>query len=380
MNRLISNLVKFRPYLSIEEEGGGGDQTTEKFDANAFKQGVEKSETQQQDQQQGQQQQQDQGQDQQQQQQQQQQTPSFFDNFTNNFKSIYGNVELPKEVIEGKNAEGKELTDQERMQLAYKTVAEKRQIHPDPSHDAFMREYLNESTKENFDRGAFLKRHTETQDVRGKSNKELILWDYNKRLAKSESNPNGLTEDEISTEVEKLSVLDQADKADSIRSRLNQMEQRNIENFNSNIRANLEKAVPVMNEIITTTTTEYINNLKASGSRVVDGIELSEADFNDYIGTLPQMLKREVKQSPDGSYFVASEAEMLLSELISDKEKSFAFLPYLYLIKTGKLQGFSSSLKESVKKKITSTLDSNQQRNDQAGTGGFNADSFKKGT
>jgi len=290
--------------------------------------------------------------------------------------------ELPEEIKTGLNKEGKPLTIKEQYQLYNQIVADNTEIDATDETkqgvrqktDPFVKSYL-EAKEKGVTPEAFIKMQSQFLDISGLSNEDKVKQSY-REYAKE--NKLEWSEDDISDKVDGLSKIDidmQAKAFEQQRiAKQATAHKEYVESVNKQIdAANIKAEQENTNHINT-----YLKNIK--GKTTLSGFEFGEADRTQYEKDLAAFVKRDkfyVREDGVKSYY--SEAEEVLSNLTNPAkpQSSFEILPLLWMIKNNKLQGFSTRMKEQIKKTIDETLDNNPNSNrGNAGVQGFNAKGF----
>lgn len=261
--------------------------------------------------------------------------------------------EVPEEIKTGKNKEGKPLTRKEKADLLRAEIWKA----TDTGDDDFVQEYKKLKGTENFDREQWIRSKAEQKKLDAMSDDEFLFAFNKAELGKSEKNPNGLDDDAIREDIEKMSAITKKRERQNIETAYKTLqEQRNASN-QAKLKEEFDANVIKVNDKNTSLVTNYLKNIE--GKSNIDGIELSEADLTQYKKDIPNMLKVEVKKDKDGREYAITEAQELLNDIFGDEEKSMTMLPLLWMIKNNKFRGYTSAVKEVVKKQIEKKLDPN---------------------
>ena len=138
----------------------------------------------------------------------------------------------------------------------------------------------------------------------------------------------------------------------------------------------LEKEdLPELKQHAETLLNEYLSEKK--GLKTIDGFRFEDAEREEFFKSLPSFTEKKMVTIEDGRKVIASEADMLFNKIMSDPKNSNAILPWLWLIKQGKLEGFSSDLIEAVKDKALEQLSSEPDTSGgEPGDRGYSPDTF----
>jgi hypothetical protein len=120
----------------------------------------------------------------------------------------------------------------------------------------------------------------------------------------------------------------------------------------------------------------YTNAIRDKG--VIGGFQFAEADRGQFIEDLPTFTKKTVREA-NGRKFVASDADQVLTEILINPKAVLDILPYLWLKKNGKLDGYFSGAVERTKEELEKKLgtDPKHQRG-VAQDKGFNREKFSQ--
>ena len=275
--------------------------------------------------------------------------------------------ELPDILKTGKKADGTPLTKKEELALLRETISSNTQFD-----DEFVNDYL-EAKESGVPVQEFVKSKAKALDFQN-----LTVDDKVKMYYEDYAKANNLkwTPEQIEAKLKALTDVDKDMQAKAYESYLSQKEKENyskaITEQNAKFETNYNKAETDNNQLVT----NYLKNIE--GKNTVAGIELSEAEMTQYKKDLPTFMKRVVKtDEKTGMKYAISPAEELLSEILAKPENTFDLLPYLYMVKNGKLKGYSNRLKENIKKNVDETLDSKPDVElGRSGVSGPNAQKF----
>ena len=260
----------------------------------------------------------------------------------------------PETILKGVNAKGEKLTPREKVETLRDVLFDNTILGKTEEDDAFVRNYLVASSKEGFDRKQWLQSLTQQQSIMDLPADRFMFEVYRQEMGKSEQNPDGLTDEELQSYISKKDPVELKIESTKRKAAYRQYEEQR-EAHEQKVQE--ERFVQSYSQA-EKENSEYIDNYleKTKGFNNIDGIELGEADMQQFRKDLPDFFKRKIVEI-DGRKVAYSEAEQLLSEITTNPEKSVALLPLLWMIKNNKLKGYSSMLKEQVKRNIESKFD-----------------------
>ena len=278
------------------------------------------------------------------------------DEYFSALKELYGEgFELPEIITKGVNEKGEKLTPKDKLGILRNTLLDGTQFGGTEEDDRFIRKYMFQSAQEGFDRKKFFQEIQQEQSILELPARELLFAIKKDELGISETNKDGLTDEEVSEIVDKLSPAEQKAQAIAIKKNIREYQQ------NKEIIAQ-QKADEQFTQIYTKVEEEnqklvndYLSRIE--GTTNIEGIEFGQSDMAQFKKDLPEMMKRKIVVQPDGSKIAISEAEELLQQLTSDNEKSMGLIPLLWMLKHNKFKGYTSSVKEQAKKRVEDKLD-----------------------
>lgn len=271
-------------------------------------------------------------------------------------KSLNGEgYEIPKIIIDGKLEDGTELSDKDRLVLLRDELFKLSKLGNTDEDDDFIKNYIVNSYKENFNQKEFLKSHIEKNDILTLPTKEFLFHHYKQELGKkNEDDTEGMTDDEIKEYLNKADDL----FLKTEEKRLKKLYKEKVDELNKAKEAENEKAfLEEYNKIEEKNSKlikDYINSI--GNIKNIEGIEFGEADLQLYKKQIPELIKREIKEV-NGRKIAISKAEEILHDITGSTERTFAFLPLIWMIHNNKFKGYTTSLKEKVKKDIESKLE-----------------------
>ena len=300
------------------------------------------------------------------------------DEYWAELKNSFGEeYQLPEMITKGVNEKGEKLTAKEKLQLLHKTLLDTTTFGATEDDDAFVRSYMRESAKENFDRKKFLDEYFQQNNLLSLSPEKFMFEVYKQEYGISDKNTDGMTDDEIRAYVDKKDPVEL--KAESIRIKKGieqnqraEAEKRTLQQREAFI-ADVVKAEEVNKKNITS----YIENVK--DARSIGGFEFGEADRQEFIKELPSFLEKKVYQKENGELIAYSKAEELLASLTSDPEKEMELIPILWMMSKDKIKGYSTMLKERAKEIAEGKLSGSRKEysgNSQSVNGEINQDAL----
>ncbi len=298
------------------------------------------------------------------------------DDYWKTLKETFGEeYKIPEVLVKGVNDKGEPLSPKEKLDLLKSEILSTTLLGKDEEDDRFVRSYLQESAKEGFNKKEFFERITSEQNLDSMEPKDFLFVHYKNKLGLTENNPKGLTDEQIKDDIERLSAIELHDRYNTIKGQRDKEQKTLIEKYqadqNEKWLSNYNK-FEEENKLHVKTYVEKISTM-----RNVDGFELGEADKKEFIKSLPDLVKRNIKEI-DGRKIATSEAEDILYEITSTPEKSMMLLPLLWMWKNGKLNNYTSNIREQAKRDVDAKL-SNTKLNfgsnaDFEGTGEIDVD------
>lgn len=277
------------------------------------------------------------------------------DEYWNELKQSFGDkFELPEILVKGVNEKGEKLTSKDKLVMLRDTMLDNTLLGANEEVDSFVRTIIKESTKEGFDRKQFLQQQLQETQILDLPARDLLIAIKKQELGISETNKEGLTDEEIEERVDEMSTAAQKEEAIKIKRGIRQYQEvqkaKIVEQQEKEFLSNYNK----VEEENSTLINNYIS--RTTGLKNIEGIELSEAELKQFHKDLPELMKRNIKETSNGKVAI-SKAEELLQDILSDDEKTLALMPLLWMFQNNKFKGYSSTLKEQVKERIEKTLD-----------------------
>lgn len=280
---------------------------------------------------------------------------SEIDDYWSVMQSTLSTDETPYEVPEfiktGKDKEGKDLSKEDKFKLFTNEVLKNASYSQNPSIDGYVRNLLSSATQEGFNLESHIKQFSEQVNTNSLPVDERLFMDAKEKYGKKgEDDTIGMTDDDIKDEIAKMGKFQKIDAIkkidENINVKLSDQNKANIEDYNTKFDSSISKVKTEDESLLS----NYIKRIK--GAANIDGIELGEADHAQFIKDLPSFFEKKVETNTDGFKYVTSEVEKQLAGLLGSPENSMHLLPFLWMAKNGKLQGYTSSVKEAAKKKV----------------------------
>ena len=288
--------------------------------------------------------------------------------------------ELPEAVKTRKKKDGSELSKEEEFNLLVTEISKNTEHTSNPTVNALVKNIIAASTNEGFDLGGYIDTFkSEFVDTTNMSVDEQLVYHYKSiHGKKGEDDTTGMTDEQIKAEVNKLSEFGKRDKIkeieDSRKEVLSKQAEEHQKTYNLKVDSYHKEITKASDQLMT----NYLK--KVEGASNIDGIELGEADKVQYLKELPSFFEKKLITNEKGYSEVTSEANEMLNELMANPESSLAFLPYLWMMKHGKLRGYTSGLKKAVKETIEGGLKDKPDVTTGVGTQEeFSGDRFRKG-
>lgn len=278
------------------------------------------------------------------------------DEYWEELQETFGtDFQIPEAIVKGVNEKGEKLTKKEKFSMLRNVMLDTTQFGNSPDDDAFVRQYLQASTQEGFNRKEFLSRQNQQANILDMPAREFMFMMHKEEVGKTDENPDGLTDEDINELLDKKTSaelkMESMQRKKGIRDYYAQQEEIHAK---ANEKLFLEEFTKVEEENSKLVNT-YIDKIKNTSN--IEGIEFSEADKAQFQKDLPDFMKREIKEV-NGKKIAISKAEMLLQDITSDNEKSMSLMPILWMVANNKFKGYSSTLKEQVKKGLEDKFDS----------------------
>lgn len=291
----------------------------------------------------------------------------WFTQGLNNFYQPNDENPLPSEIVKGVDKDGKKLSPEERLQAYQAFLFSNAQFGNTPEQDAFIRNFLVASQDEDFNMKEYIQNYSKQVNVLDLPSKEFLKQVY-KHTAKAEG--YDWTDEEINKKVDSMDSMQADMEAKKYKKEVqNTLSQRQEKDLTQTLEKTQKDNKLILNK--------YLSTITGSPSNTIGGFEFSEAEKKEFVESLPKFFEKKIVESPDGGKYIASEADELITELLTDEQKSMTLLPFLWMIKNDKLKGFSSNLKEKVKKSIEDGLDDGPgKQSGQERPTGFDAGSF----
>ncbi len=281
--------------------------------------------------------------------------PIDIDDYWKEIKTIYGDdFKIPEFIEKGVNDKGEKLTAKERLMALRDTMFDNTLFGQSEEDDAFVRSYMIESSKEGFDRKVFLENQFKQNSILDLAPRDFMFQIKKSELGQSKENPDGLTDDEINEVLDKKTnaelKIEKLEYSKRIKSFQEEQQQKAINAQEEKFLTVYKKEEKENTKLIN----DYVGRISSASN--IDGIEFSEADKAQYMKELPELMKRNIVDV-NGKKVAISKAEEILQTILEDNEKSMTLLPLLWMMHNNKLKGYSSMLKEQVKKGVESKLD-----------------------
>lgn len=185
------------------------------------------------------------------------------------------------------------------------------------------------ATDPNFDPQRWLKEQAGGLDLDNKTDDDWVKEDYlNKIGLKSDTNPNGITQEELDAEIEKMDMLDKKVKAKELREAKQRENQEKFSqgNFQQISQEELDKRVEAykkqVDEFIETTFVDEAKREKPEEARKFAGFDVGEAEYQQFKESFKVML------TPDDKGIIPIRAK--LEEVFNDDAKLVEFAKYIH--------------------------------------------------
>ena len=266
---------------------------------------------------------------------------------------------IPEVITKGVNDKGEKISTKEKLGMLQQTILDSTMFGNSEDDDAFIRNYMRESVKENFDRKKFLSQYTEQNNFLNLPTDKFMFSVYKEEYGITEDNKDGMTDEEIQELLSKKDPIELKAEHLRIKKLLVEAEKANnikrIEKVNSDFISRVESDKQANNLLIQ----KYVDNIKDFNN--IDGFEFGESDKKQYIESLPSFLEKKVYKTESGELVAYSKAEEILASFTTDPEKAMTLIPLLWMISENKLKGYTSSIKEKAKRSVEDKLNPNKK-------------------
>ena len=266
---------------------------------------------------------------------------------------------IPEIIAKGVNEKGEKVTPKEKLSLLQQTILDSTMFGNNEDDDAFVRNYMRESVKENFDRKKFLSQYTEENNFLNLPTDKFMFNVYKQEYGITDDNKDGMTDEEIQQLLDKKDPIELKAEHLRIKKQLVEREKidqaKRIEKRNSDFISRVESDKEANNSLIK----KYVDNIKDFNN--IDGFEFGESDKRQYIESLPSFLEKKVYKTESGELVAYSKAEEILASFTIDPEKAMTLIPLLWMISENKLKGYTSSIKERAKRNVEDKLNPNKK-------------------
>ena len=292
--------------------------------------------------------------------------------------------ELPEELKTGKTKDGKDLTKKDKFNLLRQVITENTDW---AEGDPLIEEYISYKELGGKSHQDFLQKKLNEININALSptqKAELSLKEYrdanvSKTKDKDGNWKEGFTDDDIIAEIEGMSAFKIEQEADNydrnVINRRTANQKADIDKYNKAFDIEFSKVEKINTDLVS----KYLKKLE--GKNNVNGFELGEAEITQYKKDIPDFVKYTVKTNElTGVKYTTSPATELLQRILAKPEDTFSLLAYLYMFKTGKIDGYSASLKDKTKQAVEKTLDNYPDANlGNAKSGSFDPKKFMGG-
>ncbi len=287
--------------------------------------------------------------------------------------------EIPESIKTGKDAEGNDLTKEEKFKVLTGEILKNVSYSQSPEINSYVKNLLSSSTQEDFSLGNYIKQFSEQVNTRNLPMDERLFIDAKTKYGKTgEEDSNGMSDTEIKEEIGKWSKFQKMDAIKVLDKGMDDVAATEIETNKTDYNKSIDDTHTKLKKGDTVLMNNYIKRIK--GSTSVDGIELGEADHAQFIKEIPAFFEKKVVTNPDGYKYVTSEVQEQLKEVLGSPENSMHLLSLLWMAQKGKLHGYTSSVKEAAKKKVEDKFVSNVKTEKELSvTTEFNRERFMEG-
>jgi hypothetical protein len=158
----------------------------------------------------------------------------YIDVMQKRFKLNGIELEVPKE-LQGKDVSPDVVVDYMQNKI----------LMHNATNDPFLNEYMTASKTEGFNREEFIKSYNDKNAMLNMPSKDFLKESYRQKNGKSEENPNGWTDEDIDTRLNKMDRIELDEQADAIKASLR--EKMKSPSLN---KEQIEKRINIANEAI----------------------------------------------------------------------------------------------------------------------------------
>jgi hypothetical protein len=276
---------------------------------------------------------------------------SFLDAINDGFEGE-NVISLDDETI----AHAKELSPEDRRILMANAILTNIKLGKDDVTDSFIKNMIKMSYEDGFNINDYIAsgdKDTGVYDWDRNTTDDNYRYAYN--YLYGPGTKANLTTEEVEEEIAKASLGEKKMLIADVRE--------GIANKAASFKEEQEKRIKQQAD---TYISEYNNKAKSAIDNLVSkskeqntfsGYFFSQADKEDYLSKLPNMLERKLVTAEDGNMYAVSEAEETLRDILKDGQSMLDIMPFIYLHKTGKLNAYTTMLKQQVKEEFLNKLD-----------------------
>ncbi len=267
--------------------------------------------------------------------------PYVWKELFNDVSSETYKLEIPKEVISRKNEDGTPLTEKREYELLKETL--KKHIRPEVDEDPFINRYKIARMSKDFDYNAFMSQEAERIKIFNMPSEEYLFNAYKQQGGKSETKPDGYTDEQIRDHVSKMNPIERDTLVAKLKTNYAQyiqdQDQLKIKEFFGEVKNKFETEELENQKRIQ----QYITSIQ--NEKTIRGLSFGDADKKKFLEDIPQLIKRDPNTGLNA-----------LETYLQSNKNFEKLLPFIVLDMQGKLDTYMSNRVEDVKKKIEKKL------------------------
>lgn len=250
-------------------------------------------------------------------------------------------LEIPKEVISRKNEDGTPLTEKREYELLKDTL--KKHIRPEVDEDPFINRYKIARMSKDFDYNTFMTQETERVKIFNMPSEEYLFNAYKQQGGKSETKPDGYTDEQIKDHVSKMNPIERDTLVEKLKANYAQyiqdQDKLKIKEFFGEVKNQFETEEAENQKLIQ----QYIASIQ--NEKTIRGLSFGDAEKKKFLEDIPQLIKRDPNTGLNA-----------LETYLQSNKNFEKLLPFIILDMQGKLDTYMSNRVEDVKKQVEKKL------------------------
>lgn len=277
------------------------------------------------------------------------------DDYWKGLKSIVKDYQVPDEIKTGKVGD-KDLTPDAKLKILHKELLKHTGYSTNPEVNALIKHMVAASAaKEDFNISDYITEVSSMVKQEPKDVNTTLFEHYKAQYGKKDDKDGfGMTDEQIQAEVDKMSEFNKRGVLKEIQkeqhSKLDSQTQAYQQKYNKDI----EERIEVVQKEDKALVESYLLEVKAKNK--LDGFDFSEADLNEFVSELPDFFEKKAVKNEQGWYEIQTGIGETLADIMASPEKQMLLAPLLWLAKKGKLSGYTTDVKERMKKREEAKL------------------------